>query len=101
MNEGGVLDDKENIRIRNFIWNRLNGKPGRRHHMGVRCYFISINYKTMGKAALPWLVPMLAGYIVLGPSSAGNREKRMINGLAAYEHYYHYVCADMYCLIYP
>ncbi len=28
--------------------------------------FISINYKTMGKAALPWLVPMLAGYIVLG-----------------------------------
>lgn len=46
--------------------------------------FISINYKTMGKAALPWLVPMLAGYIVLGALlQLGTVKKRMINGLAA------------------
>ena len=46
--------------------------------------FISINYKTMGKAALPWLVPMLAGHIVLGALlQLGTVKKRMINGLAA------------------
>mgnify|MGYP000573964297 FL=1 len=28
--------------------------------------FISINYKTMGTADLPWLVPMLAGYLLRG-----------------------------------
>ena len=38
----------------------------------------------MGKAALPWLVPMLAGYIVLGALlQLGTVKKRMINGLAA------------------
>ncbi len=46
--------------------------------------FASINYSTVGKPALPWLVPMLAGYIVLGALlQLCAAKKRMINGMAA------------------